>query len=334
MQSIKLFKLLILLLSCFHFSSNACNCCSGAQPIIKVAIMPVLSSSPAFIAKIKGYYQAEGIKVHFEFKESAQAVAEAVASNKADIGITGITSALLNLMQANPMKIIAGQYREVKGHPGSVFITNNNAYEKGLTDINQLRGGERFGMTTIGSTFHHWFAKTVNKLNFNLADFQLVPLTSVKQMHNSLVNNEVDIIITSALAADNLIQQHQAHIIGAVADYSPGQLGVVFTLATSLTENKKAIGQFINAYKKGCADYNRIMIEQKDETAFSMLLTKLNDYLEPKLQSTMHAQKSIKVISADGSYNKEELIDTINWYQQSGLVNQPVDIDTLFYSDR
>ncbi len=331
MQLMKIFVLLLLPYLCSILPAHADNTETEPPPqkVLHVAALPFLSSAPLFIAQFEKYYEAQGLRVIFHFKKSAQAVAEAVTNKEVTIGVTGLTSGFLQLTTQHPLRIIAGQYREIKGHAGSMFIASNNAYDNGLTNINELSGHESFGLTTEGSTFHHWFGITVDKLGLPLSGFDLKPLNTVQAMRNALVRNDVDLIISSSLVAHSLERGEHGKIIGKVADYSPGQLGVVFTLQDTIDQQRTSIINFLHAYQLACSDYYHVLIQKPDQEEFTKLLGRINLYLQPKLN--LHdASKSIVYISPNAKYNEDDLRKTIRWYQQAGFVPETLDVDVLF----
>ena len=64
---------------------------------INIAALTFVSSSPLFIAKEKGYFDAEGLDAELTFFRSAQPVAVAIASGDADFGVTAFTGGFFNL---------------------------------------------------------------------------------------------------------------------------------------------------------------------------------------------------------------------------------------------
>ena len=301
---------------------------SSTQNTLSVAALPYLSSAPLYLAEIKSYYEAQGLDVTFHVKKSAQAVAEAVVSGEADIGVTGLTSWLLNRAESNDIRIIAGQYTEKKGNTGNRFIASNHAFNTGLVSVDRLKGTERFGMTTLGSTFHRWFGETVEKLGLPLAHFTLVPLNSVHAMRQALRDNHVDLVISSTLIAHNLMSAGKGHAIGKVADFAPGQLGVVFTKQATIEQDRQKIARFIQAYQQGCETYVNDL-QKGPSSDFAKLIRQLNHYLRPQLDPAF-AHQSLVYIASDASFNENDLKNTIHWFESEGFIQPIKHIEVLF----
>src|SRR3546814_11392351 len=90
--------------------------CAGGQVMEKdnavIAALPFFSTAPVFIAKERGYFDAEGIDLEIKTFNAAQAVAVAVASGDADFGITAFTGGFFNLAGKGALKVIAAQSRQ------------------------------------------------------------------------------------------------------------------------------------------------------------------------------------------------------------------------------
>src|SRR5688572_21493781 len=72
---------------------------------VTISALPFISTAPIFIAKERGYFDAEGIDLDIKIFNAAQAVAVAVASNDADFGITAFTGGFFNLAGKGVLKV-------------------------------------------------------------------------------------------------------------------------------------------------------------------------------------------------------------------------------------
>ncbi|MGB1271627.1 MAG: ABC transporter substrate-binding protein, partial [Endozoicomonas sp.] len=232
---------------------------TAINPPLKVALMPVFSSSPIFIADDYHYFSDEQLTVEYLFMSSAQNVAIAVATGKADIGVTGLTAGFFNLSGEVGLKIIAGQYQEKKDWNGAVYLACNQAYEKGLTSPEQLKG-KRLGMTQPGSTFHRWYGALAEMQGWPITQFELISLHSLPGMISALSSCQVDAMIALPQIAEKLTGENRAHTIGNVSDYTPGQVGVVFSSSTFIQQEPTSVERFLRAYVKSSELYHDRLI--------------------------------------------------------------------------
>ena len=113
-----------------------------AQPKEKVTIsaLPFISTAPIFIAKERGYFDAEGIDLDIKIFNAAQAVAVAVASGDADFGITAFTGGFFNLAGKGALKVIAAQSREEPGYNFVAYVASKKAYDAGFRSPKDFAG--------------------------------------------------------------------------------------------------------------------------------------------------------------------------------------------------
>ena len=105
-------KILILFTAvCFMFLMAGCGGedKKAADPKTKTAVslgmLRLTSSAPLFIALDKGYFAEENLEIDQQWFDAAHPIAVATASSKVDVGATGITASLFNLLSL-PIKAV------------------------------------------------------------------------------------------------------------------------------------------------------------------------------------------------------------------------------------
>lgn len=294
---------------------------------LHVSLLPFFSSAAVFIAKEKGYFSEQNLDVDFIHAGAAQNVALAVASGEADIGVTALTAGFYNLAGKGELKIIAGQYQEKKGWPGATYLACNSAFKKGLTSP-EMTIEYQMGITQTGSTFHRWYGAMAQSQGKTLENNRLIRLQTVPAMISALVSCQVDSIIMMSHVAFKLSSENKARIIGRVSDYNPGQMGVVFTSPASLKKQPNTISRFLSAYKKASQDYFDILITGNDDHAKQTLLTRINQYLTPKLPEKL-LPKAVVYLDRNAQPNIPSMQENLNWYQQQGLVKKSFNLTDM-----
>ena len=127
---------------------------AAAAEKASVAVLPLVSSAPVFIAQSRGFFAAEGLEVELRFFQAAQPVALAVASGDLDIGVTGLTAGFYNLAGRGALDLIAGQSRVEPGDGFIAYVVSTKAWNAGLRSLDALPG-RSVGITQTGSTFHY-----------------------------------------------------------------------------------------------------------------------------------------------------------------------------------
>ena len=66
---------------------------------VSMALLRLTSSAPLFIAMDKGFFAEENLQVEPQWFDAAHPIAVATASSQVDVGATGITASLFNILR-------------------------------------------------------------------------------------------------------------------------------------------------------------------------------------------------------------------------------------------
>src|SRR5690606_8495670 len=221
-----------------------------AKDKVSISALPFISTAPVFIAKERGYFDAEGIDLEIKIFNAAQAVAVAVASNDADFGITAFTGGFFNLAGKGALKVVAAQSREEPGYNFVAYIASKKAYDAGFRSPKDF-AGKSVAITTVGSSFHYNLGMLADKYGFSLASVQMKPVQSIPNMMAALSGGQVDATILPANNALKLEAEGSGKIIGWVHEHTPWQLGALFTSTKNVRERRPMVERFVKAYQKG-----------------------------------------------------------------------------------
>lgn len=306
-----------------------------------IASLAFVSSAPIFIAKERGYFDAEGIDLEIKIFNAAQAIAVAVAGGDADFGITAFTGGFFNLAGKGALKVIAAQSREEKGYNFVAYVAGKKAYDEGFRNPKDF-GGKSVAVTTIGSSFHYNLGMLADKYGFKLDTVQMKPVQSIPNMMAALAGGQVDATILPANNALKLQADGAGTIIGWVADHTPWQLGALFTNTKNVQGKRPMVERFVRAYQKGLADYADAFLTKdgagnrafgsKAEAAFPIL----EKWVEPK-PSYEVVKVSANFMDPQGRLLVKNVYDQVAWNQAQGLVDKTVSakefLDLSFVKD-
>jgi NitT/TauT family transport system substrate-binding protein len=150
-----------------------------AQQKVRIGALKLSSSAPLFIGVDKGYFKEFGVEPELIFFQAAAPIATALATGQIDVGATGVTAALYNIvLGGEQMWIVADKGREWPGYPLTGIVIQKELYDSGLRSIADLKG-KRIGITTLGSTFHYHLGNILEKHGLKLADVRVVPLQTM-----------------------------------------------------------------------------------------------------------------------------------------------------------
>ena len=294
---------------------------------ITVAALTFVSSAPLFIAQERGYYEEEGLDVTFEFFRAAQPVAVAIASGDADFGVTAFTAGFYNLAGNGALKVIGAQSREEPGFEFSAYLASNEAWEAGLRSPEELPGHE-LGMTQRGSSFHLMLGLLADKVGFNVKDVKLTTLEAVPNMISAVSTNQVDAVILPGWIARRVENEGQGHVIGWVHEYTPYQLGGLFTSSRNIEERPEVVERFVRAYQRGAADYAEAFhqFDEDGERVFGEEAEALIPIIQQYTDATPEAIKaSASYIDPEGALDVGSVYQQVEWFKKEGLVGNQVD---------
>ena len=85
---------------------------------VKVGVLKLTSSAPVFVGVEKGFFKEFGIEPELVFFQAAAPIATALAAGQLDVGATGLTAALYNIvLGGEQLWIVADKGREWPGYP-------------------------------------------------------------------------------------------------------------------------------------------------------------------------------------------------------------------------
>jgi NitT/TauT family transport system substrate-binding protein len=109
------------------------SCLSGAAsaqttlPTVRAAWFPSEAAAQVYFAKEMGFFQKEGINVDIQTIGNTSAIAEAVATNSADIGFSAILSIAVAYKKGIPFTIVAaGNVYESSAPIAAIMVAQNS----------------------------------------------------------------------------------------------------------------------------------------------------------------------------------------------------------------
>lgn len=299
---------------------------------ITVGALRFTSHSGGFVAFEKGYFAEQGLEVEFKFFQAAQPMAVAIASGDVDFGVTAITAGLVNLADKDAVKVIGGVLQEEKGIDGSAILAGTKAYEGGLTSPAKL-AGHSLGITQTGSSFHYMASQVAAKEGFPTSEISMKPLQKVGAIIGALKSGQVDAMIIVPHIAKPLQKGGAAKIIGWINDYDDYQVTTAFTSARNAAERPDLVKRFVDAYAKGAADFNAVMVDKSSGDAAIEEMTKLiHKYVytsRPYEKAAPSIKNGAMRLQPGLKLNLTNVKKQLSWFQSEGLVGKDIAIGTL-----
>jgi NitT/TauT family transport system substrate-binding protein len=234
-----------------------------AQDKVKVGVLKLTSSAPIFVGVEKGFFKEFGIDPELVYFQAAAPIATALATGQLDVGATGLTAALYNIvLGGETLWIVADKGREWPGYPLTAIVVQKELYDGGVRRIADLRG-RRIGITQLGSTFHYHLGNVLEKDGMTLEDVKIVPLQAMTAALEALKARQVDAIVLPQPFPGTAEAQGFGRILAWGGDLFPWQIAAVFYAKKFAADRARAVS-FMKGYVKASRYYHDAVLVQKD----------------------------------------------------------------------
>jgi ABC-type nitrate/sulfonate/bicarbonate transport system substrate-binding protein len=228
-----------------------------------VVAHPAPSPLPAYVAIGAGYFKDLGLDVKILENQGGPNVQSLVVSGRADIGATGVSSALLTTNSGKPTRIInawAGG-----GAAGSVLSTK-------VKNLEDLRSSTGCRIATFPTGTASFGSAQILKERFGLP-CQIVQLSTFPAQIGALTSGQVDLVVGSALGFLQTVKDGKGQILIDARDPvqsekyygAPVPEGGDYVLATTLQSKRAALV----AYTKGIEKARELILEKSPEDLFT-----------------------------------------------------------------
>jgi len=234
-----------------------------AQDKVKVGVLKLTSSAPIFVGVDKGFFKEFGVEPELVFFQAAAPIATALAAGQVEVGATGLTAALYNIvLGGQQLWIVADKGREWPGYPLTAIVVQKELWDGGLRSVGDLKG-KRIGITQLGSTFHYHLGNILEKERLTLADVKVVPLQAMPAVMEALKGRQVDAILLPQPFPGTAAAQGFGRILAWAGDLFPWQVATVFYSGKFAGDRARAVS-FMKGYVKSSRYYHDAVLVQKD----------------------------------------------------------------------
>ncbi|WP_404328179.1 ABC transporter substrate-binding protein [Mesobacillus maritimus] len=294
---------------------------------IDVGMLKLTSTAPLFIAMEKGFFEEENLEVNAKWFEAAQPITVATAGGSVDVGATGITASLYNMVAGGQqLWIVADKGREQEGFSSSALLVPNDSE---VTDPAGLKG-KRIGITQTGSTFHYMAGRILENHGLSLEDVQLVPLNSIKGLMEALSSKQVDAVILNEPNISTVEKEGYGKVITQVGEEMDYQTSGIF-FSPKFAEDKDTAVRFLKVYAKASNYYYDAVLTQEggelvpgenyDEVI--EIIAKYTDQ-DPEL-----IKLGLPYMDRDGKLLEEDIQTQIDWYAKEKLIDKAIDVNEI-----
>ncbi len=293
---------------------------------LSVGLLKLTSSAPVFIGIEKGFFKEEGLNLDVQWFEAAHPIAVATASNKVDVGATGITASLYNMVSGGQkLSIVADKGREEKGYSSSALLVTSDLWGQGVQKIEQMKG-KRIGITQTGSTYHYMIGRLLETKGLSLTDVEIVPLGKMGALMAALQSKQVDAVILNEPNISTVLAAGYGKLVSQVGDVIEYQTSGIF-FSPELMKDKASAVRFLKGYIKSCRYYYDAVLTQKDGKVvpganYDEVVTIIAKYTDVPVKDV---KTGLPYIDRDGKLLSKDIQTQIDWYVGHKMLEKPLD---------
>lgn len=318
-------KILVFLLSILILLVSGCNNEQSNNKKITLAMLPLTSSAPLFIAMDKGFFADEGLEIVPKWFDAAQPIAVTTASSQVDVGATGITASLYNMAaKGQKITIVADKGREEKGYSSSALLVTSDNYNNGITSLADLKG-KRIGITQKGSTFHYMLGRMLETQNMSLDDVEIIPLNKISAVMAALKSKQIDGCILNEPNITKVQKEGYGKLVVQVGELIPYQTSAIF-YSPEFIKNEEQAKRFMKAYVKACQYYHEAAIEKKDPQKLDEIIKIISKYVKAPTEDII---AGLPYIDRNAQLLADDIGIQINWYQKHQMVTDKLNADDV-----
>jgi NitT/TauT family transport system substrate-binding protein len=294
---------------------------AGAQPAkVRLGVLKLTSSAVLFLGVEKGYFKEFGVEPELVYFQAAQPIAVALASGDIEVGATGLTAGLYNIVAGGvKLWIVADKGREWPDHNLTALLVRKDLHDAGARTLRDLKG-RTIGITQLGSTFHYNIGRFLEKEGMAPGDVELVPLQSLGAVADALAARRVDAVATVEPFVSRLETAGTGVTIVRTGDTFPWQIATVFYSDRFARDRARAVA-FMKGYVKASRHYFDAVIARKDGPAYEEVVAITARYTgaRPEL-----IRRGFPYQDRDGRLMPGDVGRQTAWWHRQKLLKAPV----------
>ena len=287
---------------------------------VRVGVLKLTSSAVLFLGAEKGYFKEFGVEPEFVFFQAAQPIAVAIASGDLEVGATGLTAGLYNIVAGGvQIWIVADKGREWPDYNLTALLVRKDLYDAGARTLRDLKG-RKIGVTQIGSTFHYNIGRFLEKEGMAPGDVELVPLQALGALSDALAAKRLDAVATAEPFVSRLEAGSTGVTIVRTGDTFPWQIATVM-YSDKFAKNRARAVAFMKGYVKSSRHYFDAVLTKRSGPEFEDVVAITARYTgaRPEL-----IRRGFPYQDRDGRLMPGDVGRQMAWWLRQGLMKKPV----------
>ena len=295
---------------------------------VKIGVPKLSSSAPIFLGVERGTFREFGIEPELVYFQAAQPVAVAIAAGEVEVGATGLTAGLYNIVAGGEkLWVVADKGREWPGYPLTALVVQKDGPVRSVRDLK----GRKVGITQLGSTFHYMLGNLLEQEGLSLTDVEPAPLRTLGAMAEALQARRVDAILIPQPFAGTAVESGSGRILFWVGDKLPYQVAAIFYSKAFAQDRERAVA-FMKGYVKAARLFYDATFSKKGGWEEVVQVTARYTGATPEV-----IRVGFPYQDRDGRLDVADIGRQLQWYHKAGMVTAPLQagdlVDTSFLEE-
>jgi NitT/TauT family transport system substrate-binding protein len=288
----------------------------------KVGVLKLTSSAPIFLGVEKGFFKEFGVEPELVYFQAAAPIATALAAGQIDVGATGLTAALYNIVLGGErLWIVADKGREWPDYRLTAIVVRTDLHDAGVRTVGGLRG-KRIGITQLGSTFHYQLGNILEKEGMTLKDVTIVPLQAMAAALEALKGRQLDAIVLPQPFPGRAEADGFGRIIAWGGDLFPWQIATVFYSKKFAADRARAVN-FMKGYVKSSRAYHDAVLTGQTAAAYDEVVSVTARYTGAPVAVI---RLGFPYQDRNGRLWLEDIGRQMTWWQRHGFIKATIPI--------
>jgi NitT/TauT family transport system substrate-binding protein len=277
----------------------------------------------------RGYFQQEGVELDLVPFSNASEMVPAIATEQLEAGGIAFNPAAINAVARGvPLKVVLDRATFRPGFGTQAMVVRKQVYDAGRgRTLGELKGlsvsvlppGKGTGSACTLNAGMVRFGATINDVN--------IQQLTAPDMLGAFINGQVDAgLLQEPFLTEVLKQGSGVKIMGQDEMYPNMTLGVT-AFSSKLYENRDLAKRVVKGYIRGSRAWNDAVAGRtppSDRAAADSLIARYT-----KIDEATVRDMTPTGVSPNGLYNRESLLYCYQFFQDEGLVPQPLTDEQL-----
>jgi NitT/TauT family transport system substrate-binding protein len=291
----------------------------GGTQSLTVGVFGALSDAGLYIARDKGYFQQEGLKVKLVPTGTAEQVISVLAAGKVDAAGTSPTPGLFNAIQRGVnVKIAVDKGQIGPDHSWVGLVVRKDLFDSGkITSVKDLKG-KKVALPGKGTATAAEFTTVLRQNGLGIGDVSIQAGNPADALA-ALTNKAVDAAVLQEPFVTLSQVKQVGHELAPFGDVTPNGENGIIAVSEKLAKDPTLTGKLTKAYLRGVQDYVKAFPGDGKKGVGTAAIVDILVKNTAVKQAGLYAKMAPVQFSADGTLDTKSIDEFQQTFKDQGL---------------